>query len=282
MILYNLRLAMLSLRRTPILSSLIVLGIALGIGVAISFLAIWQLFAGDPVPTRSDVLHYVRVDAWDPAKPFPGTEETGAPPIAMTYLDATALMKSDIPTRKSISYPSRLFAHPGGDKDPVSLRARLCHGDFFGMMDIPLAHGSGWDGAADENGELVAVIDHDTNVKLFGGRNSVGETLRVEDVEVTVVGVVAPFEPFVRYWEPINSPVAKPASIYLPFALAIQKQWDSSGNDYGWGSGSGEGYEAFLNSESCWLGLWVELQDEQAVEPLIRVLNNLCRADTNY
>ena len=270
MILYQLRLALLSLRRTPLLSALIVMGIALGIGVSITFIAIRQLFAADPIPAKSDVLHYVRVDAWDPVKPFPGTEDTGAPPVAMTYMDAVALTKNDAATRVSPAYPARLFvrADPSqkSDEDPFRVSARLCYGDFFEMMDAPLAFGSGWTRAMDEAIEPVAVIGHDLNQRLFGGRDSVGEKLRVEDVDVTVVGVLAPWKPFLRYWEVINSPVAAPEEIYMPFSLGIRREWDNSGNDYGWGSGGGDSYENFLASESCWLGLWVELPDARARE----------------
>ena len=219
------------------------------------------------MPAKSDVLHYVRVDSWDPAKPFPGTEETGAPPFAMTYRDAVALAASDIPAGTSPTFPASLFVHPEDEHErPFRASTRLCSADFFGMMDFPFRYGGGWDAQSDEAMEPVVVLDDETNQRLFGGRNSVGERFRVGDRELTVVGVLEPFQPFLRYWDMINNPISDPEELYMPFSLGIEMRLDNSGNDYGWGPGSGNSWEAYLASESCWVGLWVELEDDEQRE----------------
>jgi putative ABC transport system permease protein len=83
MLLYNLRLALLSLRRNRVLSAVIVGGIALGIAVSTMFATMRHAFARDPLPGRSQNLFYVRLDAWDPLSPYP-SDGTGAPPTQVT------------------------------------------------------------------------------------------------------------------------------------------------------------------------------------------------------
>jgi putative ABC transport system permease protein len=53
MFFYNLRIALLSLRRNPILSTVIIGGIALGIAVATLFSTMRHVLAKDPVPERA-------------------------------------------------------------------------------------------------------------------------------------------------------------------------------------------------------------------------------------
>ncbi len=66
MILFHLKLALLSLRNTPRISLISVLAIALGIGVATSMTTIHYVFAQNPLPEKSDVLFDVRIDTWVP------------------------------------------------------------------------------------------------------------------------------------------------------------------------------------------------------------------------
>ena len=54
MLLYNLRLALQSIRRNSVLSTLLIGGIALGIGVSTSFITMYHVFSGDPIPQKSD------------------------------------------------------------------------------------------------------------------------------------------------------------------------------------------------------------------------------------
>src|SRR5688572_22694506 len=111
MVLYNLRLALLSLRRNRVLSALIVGGIALGIAVSTMFSTMRHAFARDPVPGQSDRLFYVRMDSWDPLKPYPGDDPT-RPPTQITFQDMVGLMRSDIPVRQTGMFKSNLYLHP--------------------------------------------------------------------------------------------------------------------------------------------------------------------------
>src|SRR3954447_22340514 len=108
MLLYNLRLAWKSIRRYPVLSALILLGIALGVGVSTTFITAYHVLARDPVPGKSDSLYYVRMDSWGAAdSPF-----RRDPPPLVTWRDALELLKSPIPVRSTATFSSRVTIFP--------------------------------------------------------------------------------------------------------------------------------------------------------------------------
>src|SRR2546421_5161757 len=105
MILHNLRIAWKSLKRNTVLSILIVCGIALGIALSTTFATIRHAFAKNPIPEKSDVLHYVRLDSWDPAKAYPAQATVSHPlPPQITYRDMREIMKSTIPVHQSAMF----------------------------------------------------------------------------------------------------------------------------------------------------------------------------------
>jgi putative ABC transport system permease protein len=97
---YYVRLAIKSLRRNPVLASLMIGAIALGVGVCVTTLTVYRLMSGNPIEHRNEVLYAVTLDNWDPEQPW-SKEHPELPPHELTYRDSTALMASDIPTRKS-------------------------------------------------------------------------------------------------------------------------------------------------------------------------------------
>ena len=63
---YYLDLALRSLKRTPILTGLMVLAIALGIGASMTTLTVLRVLSGNPIPGKSSTLYYPQVDPRDP------------------------------------------------------------------------------------------------------------------------------------------------------------------------------------------------------------------------
>ena len=266
MLFHNLRIAWKSLKRNRALSILIVTGIALGIAVSTTFATVRHSFAKDPIPTRSGVLYYVRLDSWDPLKPYPGADST-LPPTQITYRDMTGIMKSDIPRRQSGLFKTALYVFPDPKiGQPFRETIRLCFSDFFPMFDVPFRYGSGWDKKADEGPEPVVVLSDEMNDKLFGGKNSVGKTVRISDRDFRVVGVLADWAPSVKIYDLTQNFIEKPEKIYMPFNFVKPMQLRTFGNSDGWGSSGGlSGFDGFLQSETCWIQMWVELPDEAAV-----------------
>ena len=109
--LYQLRLALISLRRNPVLSLLMVGGIGLGIAVAMTFVTAHYKMSADPLPSKSERLTFVQVDAWDPESPWDDADPT-EPPNQLTYRDAMALLASDIPTYHSPMYRAEMSIVP--------------------------------------------------------------------------------------------------------------------------------------------------------------------------
>ena len=67
---YYFNLALRSFKRNKVLTALMVLAIALGIGASMTTLTVFYVLSGDPVPTRSDSLYYVQI-APDSINAFP-------------------------------------------------------------------------------------------------------------------------------------------------------------------------------------------------------------------
>jgi putative ABC transport system permease protein len=263
MLLYNLRIALLSLKRNRILSAVIVGGIALGIAVSTMFSTMRHAFAKDPLPGRSDVLHYVRLDSWDPMKPYPGDDATQVPP-QITYRDMVEIMKSDLPVRQSGMFKSNLLLYPPKEIGrPRKVLTRLCFSDFFPMFEVPFRYGSGWDARADAGPEPVVVIDEETNDLLFGGQDSVGKTIRIEDREFKIVGVLDHWQPSIKFYDVTQNPAQTPEAIFMPFNFLRPMQIRTSGNTDGWKSPPAPGPEGFLASESTWIQMWVELPEDR-------------------
>ena len=66
---YYLRQGLRSLRRTPVLTGLMVLSIAMGIGAAMTTLTVRHLLSGDPLPGRSQHIYYPQIDATPSEEP---------------------------------------------------------------------------------------------------------------------------------------------------------------------------------------------------------------------
>ncbi len=179
---YYLKLGLQSLRRTPVLTTLMVLSIAVGIGAAMTTLTVMHLLSGDPLPGRSQHIFYPQVDALS-------TE-----------------------------------------------RAR------------------------------VAVISSDLNEKLFGGRDSVGRTLRIRDADVRIVGVLGPWRPSPQFHTLAGgnfsqgdtaSFYGKPEDVMVPFQTGLEI---NDGNFSQFTCNALPAVPGHLqNSECVWLQLWVEL-----------------------
>jgi putative ABC transport system permease protein len=264
MLLHYVRLAFKSMRRNPILSSLIVGAIALGITISTSFITLYHVMAQDPIPDKSSRLHYIRMDNWDPARPYPGEGSLAIPP-QITFQDMRNIMKSTIPVRQTATYRSNLFVFPDPKQGrPFRAAVRLAFSDFFTMFEVPFQYGGPWDKSADEKPEQVVVLDQETNDKVFGGGNSVGRTLRIDEREFKVVGVLAHWRPIVKMYDLTSNQTAPPEGVFMPFNLAEPMEIRTAGNTDNWKPiGDDNSYAAvWIRSEMCWLQMWVELADD--------------------
>lgn len=268
---YYLKLGWLSIRRNPLLSSLMVAAIAIGIGACMTIVTVNYVMSSDPIPQKSDQLFYVQVDSWDPVE---RDNEGFEPPEQMTYLDAMALMKSGKAYRQVASNRSALILEPQGDDErPFSVDTRNTWADFFPMFDVKFLYGSGWDDTADRNLERVVVLSREMNEKVFGGEDSIGRSVRMNGMDFQVVGVLDEFAPVPKFYDVTNDPFGEPEDVYIPFNIAVEYDLPRHGNTNCWKNPDGDGYEAFLNSECAWIQFWAELRNETEKRDYMAFLN---------
>jgi len=256
---YYLKLGLFSIRKNPILSSLMVAAIAVGIGACMTIINVDYVMSGNPIPHRSDVLFHVQVDNWDPNDAY---EDPDLPPEQVTYLDGSALLQAGKARRQVLSYKtSRVIEPQGEDERPFQAQTRSTSGDFFVMFDTPFLFGAGWDKAADDGEEYVAVLGKEINERLFGGENSVGRTVVMNGHSYRITGVLDTWEPMPKFYDINNGPFEEVEDVFFPLSVAIANELGSSGNTSCWNAREG-GYAAFLGSECIWLQFWVELHGE--------------------
>jgi putative ABC transport system permease protein len=149
----------------------------------------------------------------------------------------------------------------------------MCFSDFFPMFDVPFQYGGGWGPSADEGPEPVVVINAETNRKLFGGENSVGRTLRIENRDFTVVGVVDNWRPAVKFFDTNNFAFGEPEALFMPLNFTEPMEIEGAGNDSNWKYYDGDEFEDYLQSESVWLQMWVQLDDARQKDEYQSFLN---------
>jgi putative ABC transport system permease protein len=152
-------------------------------------------------------------------------------------------------------------AEPASGVLPERALLRVTTAGFFGMFDVPFAYGGGWQAAADAGPEPVIVLSKKMNEHFFAGANSVGRTLRWNDREFRVVGVLEDWHPSPKFYDLNNGSFDDPEDAYVPFGWLPALELDSAGNTNCWKPEQRESYLDFLNSECVWVQAWVELPD---------------------
>ncbi len=253
---YYLQLGMRSLKRNPILTALMVLGIALGIGASMTTLTVFHLMGSDPIPWKSEKLHYVQLDSWSPDEPY---NDDGSPPDQVTYRDAVALMAAGRADKQAAMYKLSLPVQPANPEiKPYRSLGRVTYADFFGMFEPPFKYGQAWGKAEDTQHTRVVVLTQASNEKLFGGENSVGKSIRMDGNDYKVVGVLDKWPLRFTYYDLTNGAFREPEEWFMPFTTAIDLHARASGNNQCWKS-SGAGWAAYLDSECVWMQFWVQL-----------------------
>jgi putative ABC transport system permease protein len=105
------------------------------------------------------------------------------------------------------------------------------------------------------------VLSKAMNERLFGGEDSTGRMLSMNNEPYRVLGVLDYWNPVPKFYDLNNNPFEGPEEIYAPFSLAVSGQWGSSGNNSCWKPPEEGGYEGYLASECIWIQMWVELRD---------------------
>ncbi|WP_193165052.1 ABC transporter permease [Microbulbifer hainanensis] len=261
---YYISLALRSIRGTPILSALMIAAIAVGVGAAMTTLTLNHMMSQNPLDRKDSVLYAVQLDGWDPNEAYDSNNQM---PWQLTYKDAQALLRSDIPTHQIAMHRTGFTVEKdNSDLRPFTADTRATTRDFFTLFDVPFIYGGTWNADADKSPVQQVVLSKETNDKLFDGENSVGKSISLNGEPFTVVGVIDHWNPVPKVYDLNNGPFNDSEELYIPFGLHRRFEMYSWGNTNGWKNDDSEGYEGFLQSENIWIQYWVQLDTAEQVE----------------
>jgi len=256
---YYLDLALRSLKRNRVLTALMVIAIAVGIGTSMTTLTVMYLLSGDPLPGRSAHIYYPQLDA-----------ETGKglvrsrPADLLDYITARDLWSSGRADHQTLTAEALVKIQPAeAGRRPAMTEALTTTSEFFAMFDVPFRYGGAWQPGDDQGRSRIAVISESLNQQLFGGANSVGRTLRVDGNDLRIVGVLAHWRPSPRFYMVVGGHGATdtsdfykpPQDVMMPLSTAMDFH-----SQFGWFSCWGHVDPKNMGSAECeWLGLWVQL-----------------------
>jgi putative ABC transport system permease protein len=238
-------------------------------------LTIFHSMSSNPIWWKSDQLYAITLDNWSPTQPA-DEKHPELPPTQLTYMDAMAMWHSDIPKRKVIMYRTAgILSGQGanGAIAPVNSMTRLTTRDFFAMFDVPFRFGGGWDAQADNGPAPVIVLSSEMNDKLFGGINSVGRTIRWNDREFRIIGVMDDWQPLPKFYDVNNGSFDATEGAFIPFGWGESLELMTYGNSNCWKADNLDSFKSMLRSECVWTQAWAELPDAASRERMQTFIN---------
>ncbi len=267
---YYLSLALRSFRRNSMLTVLMVLSVALGIGACMTTLTVFHVLSGDPIPHKSDRLFVVQLDPRYASGFVRGVE----PPNQLTRFDAEALLQHKQASRQAMMIGgSGILDVEGGTLKPFTDNLRYTSADFFPMFDTPFLHGRGWTTADDQDNARVAVITKRLNDKLFDGADSTGRTLRVDGTSLRIVGVLDDWAPRPKFYDLGSGRFDGEEQVFLPFTTAMSLRMEGNGHTDCFSSTPTADARA-IDAPCTWIQYWVELENASAVAAYRAYLDN--------
>jgi putative ABC transport system permease protein len=262
MFMHDLRLAFRSLRRNPVLSALMIAAIAVGIAASMISITLYHARAGHPIPWKEDKLFAVTLDIRDDEPPQSFERHPEYPPFQLTYQDARALYKSDIPVHSVVMFRSGQVVTPENRSiKPFGVSTRVTTADFFTMFDVPFLYGSGWPRSDDDAPGPVVVLSRFMNEKIFGGINSVGRQVVLDGRSYRVVGVMAAWMPRPKYYD-LNSwgGWEIPEEVYIPYGWGRALKLSPHGNTSCVRRNAK--IDTLFTQECVWLQYWIEVRNQ--------------------
>jgi putative ABC transport system permease protein len=255
---YYVGLAARALSRNPLLTTLLIALIAVGVSASTTTLALLRALSADPLPQRSHSLFVPQIDNRGPNS---HVTDSGDPDPEMTYRDAVALRNARQGVRQTTIYPVVLTAVPAdAAKHPSAAAGYAINADFFSMFDVPFQFGGPWSAAADREGGNDIVIGAEINDRLFDGKNSVGQELRLGGHGYRISGVLANWNPLPRFYAiSAVQTYNPPPQVFIPFQRAIDLRIPTAGGTFCGLDYKDAGWDALLRSECSWISLWLEL-----------------------
>jgi putative ABC transport system permease protein len=267
---YYLDLALRSLKRNTVLTALMVLAIALGIGASMTMITVLHVMTADPIPGRSSKLFYPQIDP----QGMDGSSKTSELPDELTWIDAQNLLRAHKGVRQvAMSGGQVTVVPPQGATHTFFARARYASADFFAMFEVPFVAGGGWTASDDDRHARVAVIARDLADKLYGTPHAVGKTLRLGKYDFRIVGVIDRWNPTPHFYDLSTGNYAKSEQVFMPFQTAMELKQATRGGMTCWGNFPADG--DLTKADQCaWVQFWVQLDTPAQVAAYHRFLDN--------
>lgn len=254
-------LAFASSRRSKALTALVVALLAFGVSACMVSYAVFRATTSDPIPSRSSMLYTPQIDNAGPAHTV-----DGQPPEMLSYIDAVALLQAGKAKRQALVYRTRWGVESNNPSLPaLAMNGDAVTADFFPMFDVPFRFGSGWSANDDSRHASVVVISRALNEQMFGGRNSVGQDIRLDGKTFQVAGVLDAWTPRPRFFDMAtlggSSSLDDVGDIYIPFTRATDMKKDIKFPDCRSDAGATDprDWDAYLHGECDRIAAWVEL-----------------------
>lgn len=270
MLIHYIDLSWRSIRNTPVISFLMVFAIAIGIGITMTSLSVYHMMSMDPIPHKSDKIHYVQLQTMDEGNEWNTNDNL---PRQLTYQDAVNLYNTDLDLLSSPSFRTGFSVHLNTpDVKPKMEQARLVNKEFFDIFERPFIFGSAWSKDDQDNKPYVVVISKSINDRFFNGENSVGKEIFLDNKSYRIVGVTEDWNHHVKYYD-VNNGAFNPAeALYIPFSIAPLEEIGTWGNMNGWKQEPRSSYKDLIVSERLWTQFWVQLNSAQEKEEYERFI----------
>ena len=273
MLKYYFSLGLRSLRRSPALTALMVLTLAVGVAASVATMTILHAMSGNPIPGKSDRLLSVVLDAGSPDGYKPGDKPHDA---QSTYRDAMNLVASGQGERRAALYGMSVTVQPQRkDLGVFGAEGIVTTKDFFHMFEVPFAAGQGWSAKEDTDGADVVVLSREFSEKLFGTVQSVGMQVILSGHLFRVIGVLDTWKPLPRYYLIIGHGAFAGAAedYFFPIATAVRHQLSHAGST-NCSQAREPGFQGKLDSECTWVQTWFELRSASERPALQSYLDN--------
>jgi len=265
---YNLQLALKSLKDRPSLTFLTILTISIGLGLYTTVKTMSYQGGQVPIAHKSKNIFLVQMDN----REITADEVSHQSRLVdTTYKDTLNLMAMDLQgVRQTFNWSTYGILNVEDENiNPLRTFAAVTSSDFFTMFEPPFLYGNGWDKATENSGEAVIVISKLMNDQLFGGSNSVGQTVRINNHVLKIIGVLDTWYLTRKFYDR-SFGSGRPDNFFIPHTFAMNNELPRRAGFDCWAADADvarsfrtENTERLINSECAWVTFWAEIPDEQ-------------------
>lgn len=212
---YNFSLSLRSFRKTPGVTLLSCLAIALGISACMTMITVRYAMTGDPFPEKSDRIFHVQVDT------RMGQARKGSPLDGVNYSDSHELLTLPLGAKRSTAtFSTQLSVGLPNQAAELAL-VRGATSDFFGMFNIRFVNGAPWTSVQDDQKAQLVILSKNRSLRLFGKTDVVGESVKIGGQTFRVSGVMEGWRPAPRFFDLSNGAYSRTEEFFIPVTAAI-------------------------------------------------------------